>query len=116
MTADEIHAIVMAFPGAEQGTSYGEPAYKVKGRLFTRLRREDASLVLQEVGFDERELLIEADPATFHLTEHYRNYPVVLARIASLDPGSLRNLLERRWRKIAPKKLVAERGARDAGR
>ena len=32
----------------------------------------------------------------------------VLARIESLHPGSLRNFLERRWRKIAPKKLVKE--------
>ena len=116
MTADDLHAIVMAFPGAEEGTSYGHPGYKVKGKFFTRLRAEDASVVLQEVGFDEREMLIEAEPATFHFTEHYRNYPVVLARIENLDPGSLRSLLERRWRKIAPKRLVKEwdAGARQA--
>jgi hypothetical protein len=103
MTAEEMHAIVMAFPGAEEATSYGQPAYKVAGRLLTRLRREDASVVLHDVGFDEREMLIETEPAVFHFTEHYRNYPIVLARIDSLDPGSLRRLLERRWRKIAPK-------------
>ena len=53
-------------------------------------------------------MLIEAEPATFHFTEHYRNYPIVLARIDSLDPGSLRSFLERRWRKIAPNTLVKE--------
>ncbi|CAN7563037.1 MmcQ/YjbR family DNA-binding protein [Phenylobacterium sp. LjRoot225] len=106
MTADEMYVIVMGFPGVEVGTSYGHPAYKVGGKFFTRLRDEDASVVLQEVGFDEREMLIEAEPATFHFTDHYRNYPMVLARIESLDAGSLRSFLERRWRKIAPKKLV----------
>lgn len=106
MTADEMHAIVMAFPGVEEGTSYGRPSYKVGGKMLTRLRDEDESVVLQEVGFDEREMLIEAEPATFHFTDHYRNYPIVLARIASLDPGSFRGFLERRWRKIAPKALV----------
>lgn len=108
MTADEMHAIVMPFPGVEEGISYGQPAYKVAGKLLTRLRREDASVVLHDVGFDEREMLIEAEPATFHLTEHYRNYPIVLARIDRLDSGSFRGFLERRWRKIAPKKLVTE--------
>jgi hypothetical protein len=107
MTADEVHAVIMAFPGAEEATSYGQPSYKVKGKLFTRLRREDLSLVLQEVGFDEREMLIEAEPATFHFTDHYRNYPIVLARIETLDAGSLRSFLERRWRKIAPKAIKA---------
>jgi hypothetical protein len=112
MTADEMDAIVMSFPTAEKGISYGRPSYKVNGKFFTRLRREDDSMVLLEVSFDEREMLIEADPETFHFTAHYKDYPSVLARIATLHPGSLRNFLERRWRKIAPKKLVKEYDAK----
>lgn len=103
MTQDEMEAIVMAFPGAEKGVSYGRPSYKLNGKFFTRLRREDDSMVLLEVGFDEREMLIEAEPATFHFTAHYKDYPSVLARIATLHPGSFRNFLERRFRKIAKK-------------
>jgi hypothetical protein len=106
VTPHQLHAIVTAFPGVEEGTSYGHPAYKVGGKFFTRLRAEDSSVVLQEVGFDEREMLIAAEPATFHFTPHYRNYPVVLARIEQLDPGALRSFLERRWRRIAPKAAV----------
>ena len=103
MTQDEMEAIVMAFPMVEKGMSYGSPAYKVNGKFFTRLRREDDSLVLLEVNFDEREMLIEAEPETFHFTAHYKDYPCVLARIGDLHPGSLKNFLDRRWRKIAKK-------------
>ena len=106
MTPDEMEAIVMSFPGAEKGMSYGSPAYKVNGKFFTRLRREDQSMVLMEVSFDEREMLMEAEPGTFHFTAHYRDYPCVLARIADLHPGSLRNFLERRFRKVAKKAAV----------
>ena len=84
----------------------------MNGKFFTRLRGEDQSLVLLDVGHDEREMLMEAAPATFHITPHYKDYPSVLARIESLHPGSLQNFLDRRWRKIAPKKLIK---ARDAG-
>ncbi|MGH6996700.1 MAG: MmcQ/YjbR family DNA-binding protein [Phenylobacterium sp.] len=112
MTPDEVRELVLAFPGAEEGTSYGQPSYKVNGKFFTRLRSEDQSLVLLDVSHDEREMLMEAEPATFHITPHYKDYPSVLARIERLHPGSLQNFLERRWRKIAPKKLV---NARDAG-
>ncbi|MBS0360678.1 MAG: MmcQ/YjbR family DNA-binding protein [Proteobacteria bacterium] len=115
MTREEMEAIVMAFPGVERGMSYGSPAFKVNGKFFTRLRKEDASLVVMEVGFDEREMLMEAEPATFHFTAHYKDYPCVLARIESLHPGSLQAFLERRWRKVAPKKLVKEWEARTAG-
>jgi hypothetical protein len=106
MTEAEMEAIVMSFPMTEKGMSYGRPSYKVNGKFFTRLRAEDDSMVLLEVPFDEREMLIEAEPETFHFTAHYKDYPSVLARIATLHPGSFRAFLERRWKKVAPKKLV----------
>ena len=112
MTPDELHAIVMAFPGAEEGVSYGRPSFKLNGKFFTRLRQSDQSLVLT-VSFDEREMLMEAEPATFHITPHYKDYPSVLARMETLHPGSFRQFLERRWRKIAPKKAVKEREKAD---
>ena len=114
MTADEMKAIVLAFPGAEEGPSYGSPSFKVNGKFFTRLRRDDASVVLMDVSHDEREMLMEAEPGTFHLTPHYKDYPCVLARIESLHAGSFQNFLERRFRKVAKKSVVkaweAERG------
>jgi hypothetical protein len=110
--------IVLSFPGAEESISYGQPAFKVNKKFFTRLRREDDSLVLVDVPFDEREMLMEAEPQTFHFTPHYKDYPSVLARIGTLDPGSLRSFLERRWRRIAKKAEVkawdAARGAETA--
>ena len=114
MTLEEMETIVMSFPGAEKGVSYGRPSYKVNGKFFTRLRREDDSLVLLEVSFDEREMLMEAEPGTFHVTPHYKDYPSVLARMGSLHPGSFRNFLDRRWRKIAPKKIVKAHDAASA--
>ena len=33
-----------------------------------------------DVSFDEREMLMEAEPETFHITAHYKDYPSVLAR------------------------------------
>lgn len=98
--------IALSFPGAEEGLSYGQPSFKVNGKFFTRLRREDDSVVLLEVSFDEREMLVEAEPATFHFTAHYKDYPSVLARIDSLHPGSFRAFLERRFRKVAKKSVI----------
>jgi len=106
MTLEEMREIALSFPGCAEGSSYGRPSFLVNKKFFTRLRREDDSLVLLEVSFDEREMLMEAEPETFHFTAHYKDYPSVLARISTLHPGSFRNFLDRRWRKIAPKKAV----------
>ncbi len=116
MTEAEMRDICLSFPGVAEGTHYGKPAFLVGKKFLTRLRAEDASAVLMDVGFDEREMLMEAEPDTFHLTWHYKEYKCVLARIASLHPGSLSAFLERRWRKIAPKAAVKARDAAGAER
>jgi hypothetical protein len=115
MTREEMKAIALSFPGAEEGMSYGRPSFKVNGKFLTRLRAEDDSVVLLEVSFDEREMLMEAEPQTFHITPHYKDYPSVLARLETLHPGSFRNFLERRFRKIAKKSVVKAWEAEQAG-
>lgn len=112
MTRTEFHKVCMSFREVEEGTSYGRPSYKAFGKFLTRLRDEDDSIVLGCVDFDEREMLCEAEPATFHFTDHYRNYPIVLARRQLIDAERLRALLVRQWRKNAPKRWLK---AYDAG-
>lgn len=106
MTPKKFHDVVLSFPETEFGTSYGQPSYKAFGKFFTRLRHEDDSVVLGEVDFDERDMLCEADPDTFHVTDHYRGYRYVLARLKRLDERQLRGYLQRQWRKNAPKKWL----------
>jgi len=51
------------------------------------------------------------DPRTYFITDHYRDYPSVLVRIARIDKTILRKMLERRFRAIAPKKVLKEMDA-----
>ena len=113
MTYEDYRAIVMSFPGVEEGTSYGYPAFLVRKKFISRLRREDNSVVFLDVGPDEREMMIEAEPQTFHFTAHYKDYAAVLARLDTLSPDALRGLIERRWRKVSLKSAVK---AWEAGR
>ena len=108
MTRDEVRALLLSFPGVEDGVSYGEPSYKVAGKFFTWMwpKTPGDSIVVHLDNLAERELLIEMDPETFHVTDHHRDYPIVLARIAAGDPTWLRTVLERRWRRVAPRRMV----------
>ena len=106
MTRDEVEALILALPEVERAITHGEPSFKVAGKFLTWLRpRLDDSVVVHLDGFDERELLIEMDPETFHFTAHYRDHPIVLARIATVDPEWLKVMLARRWRQAAPRRL-----------
>lgn len=108
MTFDDVCALASAWPGVDRGTSYGTPALKVKGKLLTRLREDGETLVMLGVGLDEREMLIEAEPEVFHVTPHYQDWPIVLMHLAKADPRAVEALLLRRWRTVAPKRLVKE--------
>ena len=101
--------IALSFPGGNEKPSYGKPAFFIEKKFFTRWRDEENSIVLIVGSIDERDMLLEADPRTFFITEHYRNYPSVLARAAEIDGKTLRGMLERHWQKIAPKKLKAKK-------
>lgn len=109
VTAAELKRIALSFEGVEEGTSYGQPSFLLKKKFFTRLRREDNSIVLVVGSMDERDMLLESEPSTFHITEHYRNYPSVLVRMDEIDTDALRMMLEGRWRMMAPKKLQTTR-------
>ncbi|MGC1301881.1 MAG: MmcQ/YjbR family DNA-binding protein [Caulobacteraceae bacterium] len=106
MTWDEVIAIASELPDVEVSTAYGTPALKTHGKFLTRLRSEDDSLVFVDVPMDERDLLIEADPCVFHITPHYQGYPSVLARLDMVDAITVRRMIERRWRNVAPRRVV----------
>jgi hypothetical protein len=109
VTWEEVRALAYALPGVEDGTSYGTPALKVRGKLLARLREDGETVVLFDIGFDEREALIGSRPDVFSFTDHYRDWPCVLARLAAAGPDDLRGLIERSWRLRAPKRLLASR-------
>lgn len=75
MTFDDVRAIALAWPGVEDATSYGT---KAKG-----------------VGHDERDMPMDAAPAVFYVSEHYRDWPTVLAQLSAAQPEMVRGLLLR---------------------
>lgn len=95
------------FPGVEQSTSYGTAALKVRGKLLARLHQSAECFVLRADLLD-REILMQSDPEVFFITDHYRDYPWILVRFATVEPNSLPELIERAWRLVAPKTLLAK--------
>jgi hypothetical protein len=106
MTYEDVRAFAFTLPGVGDGTSYGRPCLKAHGKFLTRLFEDGESLVCPAVPFDEREMLVEAEPETFHFTDHFRTYPYVLVRLTKADPGTVRRLVLRQWRATAPKAVL----------
>jgi hypothetical protein len=97
-------------PGVERGTSYSTPALYVRKKLIARLR-EDGETVAVRIELSDRDVLLEADPTAFFLTEHYRAHPWVLMRLSKARHASALEVVERAWRQVAPRRLVAALGS-----
>ena len=105
VTFVQVSAAAVKLPEVEISKSYGTPALKIRGKLLARLKEDGVTLVLR-TDFVARQILTQADPDTFFFTDHYRDYPLVLVRLAKLPPSALPDLLERAWRQVAPQKLI----------
>ena len=105
VTFEDVRKAAHALPGVEDGTSYGTAALKVRGKLLARQHQDMDCLVLR-VDFLDRQIMMQANPAAFFITDHYKDWPWVLVRYAAVDTADLPDLIERAWRLVAPKSLL----------
>jgi hypothetical protein len=101
VTLITVRKLGLALDGAEESTSYGALALKVRGKLMacvpTHKSAEPDSLMVR-VNFEERAELIAAAPEIYYVTDHYTDYPSVLVRLSRIDADALRDLLTMAWR------------------
>jgi len=93
--------LLLDLPSVVEGRSYGMPSFLLNGRFLARFRDDDTVLVLQLATISEREVLMELDASAFFFTEHYRNYPAVLVRLAEVAPPLLTDVVTESWRYVS---------------
>ena len=103
-------------PEVEDVTRAGRPPTLKRGGCFmaalaSHPSAEPDTLV---VRYDEQERgwLLEDAPETYYLTDYYRRWPVILARLSTITPDALRDLLAVSWRLTGAKTRPAKRGER----
>ena len=105
-TFDRVRKLAAGLPEADEGTMYGAPALKVRGKMFACMashRSAEPDTLVVRVPFRERDRLIATDPSVFYLMPHYVNYPCVLVRLGRISPRLLRGLLHMGWRFVVDK-------------
>jgi hypothetical protein len=112
MKWDQLCKLARELPEVEEGIWFRTPALKVRGKSFVRLKEDGKSVVFLLGSLEEQELLTETQPDVYYITDHYRGWPAVLARLAALKTAECRLQLERAWRVKAPKTLLKQRDAK----
>jgi hypothetical protein len=91
-----VAAIGCSLPDVELTTTWGQPTLKVGGRMFVCMashKSAEPDTLVVMMDFADRDALIEDDPETYYLKEHYLNYPCVLVRLSRVQPDALRDLV-----------------------
>src|SRR5947199_4478758 len=91
-----VEAIGRALPDVEVTTAWGQPALKVHGKMFVCIashKSAEPNTLVVMMDFADRDALVEDDPATYYLKEHYVNYPCILVRLSRVRADALRDLV-----------------------
>jgi|SRR5579863_6100562 len=93
---ENVEEIARTLPGVEVSTAWGQPALKVRGKMFACLASHtsaEPNTLVVRMDFAQRDALIQEEPGTYYLKEHYMGYPCVLVRVSSVLPDALRELI-----------------------
>jgi hypothetical protein len=108
-----VRTVGLAFPDVEATTGWaGGPVLKARGCFMAGLaahRSAEAGTLVVRCALEDRERFLEDAPDTYYVTDFYRPYPVVLARLSRLDRGALHDLLTVSWRMAKDKARAADR-------
>jgi hypothetical protein len=96
MTFRTVRAIGLKLPDVEESTMYGAPALKLGGRLIACIasnKSAEPHTLIVRTDFEQRDMLIEEEPDTYYVKDHYKTFPVVLVRLSRVNADAMRDLL-----------------------
>ena len=105
-TIQLVRRLALALPDVEEGSCHGTPAFYVRRRLMLRLWENGETLVVK-FPREKRAALIRENPDVLSVTDHYRNYPMVLVNLLAVNRELLGRMIEGAWRLEASRKQVA---------
>lgn len=122
-TWDDVARLALALPDAAESTSYGNVAWKVKGKTFVWERPLGKS-DLEALGEDappqgpilgayvddlgEKEAVLAADPHALFTIPHFKGYPAVLVLLERVSVPRLEEIIVEAWLARAPARLARD--------
>jgi len=108
VTVDDFRRLALALPQAQEAAHFGQPDFRVGGKIFATLAAADRGLGMVALTPELQEMLVAAEPAVF------RPVPGGWGRkgsthivLAAADEATLRGALAQAWRQRAPRRLAA---------
>ena len=102
---ETVRQLALALPEVQEEVSDHSPVFRVKGKPIAWLTKDGESLLIK-IDYLKRDILLNAEPGTFYVTDFYRCHPMMFVRLSGVSRDVLGDLLEQSWRLQAPKRLI----------
>jgi hypothetical protein len=104
-TGEDLRAIALALPEAEERETWGNATFRVRDKIFVIMAAEGTSASVKATR-EEQSALLSEDPGTFTYPAYVGRHGWVGVDIERIGPGHLRELVTEAWRLTAPKRVV----------
>jgi hypothetical protein len=125
LTKSEARKVMLAIPGTDERPWFHQPSVFIHNRFLAKTHHKEDAVTLQVGSMEMRDMMLEAEPKLFYITDHYRKFPFVLVRLSALTKAILKDMLlgraaqlaamppiKRRPKNTAKKKTVAKTAKR----
>lgn len=108
--------IMLAIPGTEERLWFREPSVFIHDRFLAKTHKTEEAVTLQVGSMEMRDMMLEAEPKLFYITDHYRNFPFVLIRLSALTKTVLKDILVGRAAQLAAMPPIKRRLKKSAAK
>lgn len=121
LTKAQARKTMLSVKGTSEGPYFGRPSVFYGEAFVGRVHDKEEAVALRVGSIEMRDVMLEAEPKLFYITDHYRPWPMLLARLAALDTKTLKSLVTARIAEVdaraarkKPKKTKAVKKAEKA--
>ena len=93
--------IALAIPGTVEVLWFRKPAVFLHDQFLTKVHDKEEAMTLRVSSMEMRDMMLEAEPELFYITDHYKSFPFILARLSALTPKVLKEILVGRAAQLA---------------
>ena len=108
--------IAFSIPGTEERLWFNQPSVFLHDRFLTKVHDKEEAMTLQVSSLEMRDMMLEAEPELFYITDHYKNFPFVLIRLSALTKTVLKEILAGRAAQLAAMPPIKRRQKKTAAK
>lgn len=89
----EAKKIMLGVKDTYEKPYFGKPSVFFGESYVGRIHDKEEAVALRVGSIEMRDVMLEAEPKLFYITEHYKPWPMLLARLKVLDRTILKDLV-----------------------